>query len=81
MKTLKELGSFIEENGKFFGKDQNDDLVSGIYWACYLFEMDVLDETFEFKKTEDDDAWGILGDLDVVIEEDWSWLTNSDAYT
>lgn len=81
MKTLKELGSFIEENGKFFGKDQNDDLVSGIYWACYLFEMDILDETFEFKKTEDDDAWGVLSDIDNIVEEDWSWLTNSDAYT
>lgn len=79
-KTLKELGSFIEENGKFFGKDQNDDLVSAIYWACYVFEMDILDETFEFKKTDDEDAWGILSDIDNVGEEDWSWLTNSNVY-
>lgn len=79
-KTLNELGSFIEEKGKFFGKDQNDDLVSSLYWACYIFEMDVLDESFEFVKKENDDAWGILSDIDEMIEEDWSWLTNSSAF-
>jgi hypothetical protein len=77
-KTLKELGSYIEEGGKFFGKDLNDDLVSALYWACYIFEMDILDETFEFKKNdEDEDAWGILSDINTIIE-DWSWLTNRD---
>ena len=79
-KTLKEFGSFIEENGKFFGKDTNDDLISAIYWACYIFEMDILDETFEFKKNEEEDAWGILSDIDNMIEEDWSWLTDSEVY-
>ena len=78
-RTLKELGSFIEENGRFFGKDTHDDLVSAMFWACYFLEMDVLDENYEFlKKDETEDIWGILSDLDEIIE-DWSWLTESNG--
>ena len=36
-KTLRELGSFIEENGRFFGKDTHDDLVHALFWACYFY--------------------------------------------
>jgi hypothetical protein len=70
--TIEELASFIEEKNKFFGKDRSDDCVCALYWAIYLLEMDILDEKFEFVKSESDDAWGIL--TDVEKSEDWSWL-------
>lgn len=79
-RTLKELGSFIEENGRFFGKDTHDDLVSAMFWACYFLEMGIMDENYEFKQNEKEDIWGILSDLDEIIE-DWSWLTDSDGMT
>lgn len=74
-KTLKELGSFIESNGKYEGKDMNDDLVSALYWAVYLFEMNILDESYTFRQDkEDEKVWGVLTDVESSIEEDWSWL-------
>ena len=79
--TLRELGSFIEERGRFFGKDTHDDLVHALFWACYLFEMKILDETYTFEKTMDDeDAWGILTDFDEIVE-DWSWLEGSNSFS
>jgi hypothetical protein len=78
--TIQQLSSYIEEEGKFFGKDMDDDLVDAIFWACYLFEMGVLAEDWQFKDEEkDDDAWGILSDIEDDIE-DWSWLTNSNVF-
>jgi hypothetical protein len=74
--TLKELGAFIEENDKFFGKDMSDDLVSALYWACYIFEMNILDENYEFAEKQGDDVWGILSDIEDMVEEDWDWLDN-----
>jgi hypothetical protein len=71
--TIKELGSYIEENDKFFGKDLADDLVSALYWACYIFEMKVLDEDYKFVEKKGDDVWGILADIEDMVE-DWSWL-------
>lgn len=80
--TIEQLGSYIEEEGKFFGKDKDDDLVDALFWACYLFEMNILDEEWQFKDGEshqDDDAWGILSDIEDDID-DWSWLTNSSVF-
>ena len=58
----------------------NDDLVSALYWSVYLFEMNILDENYKFlDKKEDADAWGILSDLDDIID-DWSWLDSSEAF-
>jgi len=76
--TVNQLASFIEKNNKFFGKDMPDDLVTGLYWAVYLFTMrDVLEESMELKGDDnlkgDDEGWGILSDLDEMID-DWSWL-------
>ena len=80
-KTLKELGSFIEQNGRFFGKDTNDDLVCALFWACYLLEMNVLEESYTFDDEEmSEDAWGVLSDVNEVFE-DWSWLDNSTTMT
>ena len=80
--TIEQLSTFIEEGNKFFGKDKPDDLVSALYWSIYIFEMDVLDESMGFiiKKDDEDDAWGMLSDVE-KIEEDWSWLNNSDVYS
>jgi len=80
--TIEQLGSYIEEEGKFFGKDKPDDLVDAVFWACYLFEMNVLDEEWKFKGGEsqdDDDIWGILSEIEDDID-DWSWLTNSTVF-
>jgi hypothetical protein len=76
--TIEELGSFIEEKNKFFGKDKPDDLVCALFWGTYLFEMNILDEEFTFKESQMDenDAWGILSDIEDDID-DWSWLTKS----
>ncbi len=82
IKTLRELGSFIEENGKFFGKDMNDDLVCALFWGTYILEMNLFDENYKFlEKEEDDDVWGILADIDDVTEEDWSWMDEYNPFT
>jgi hypothetical protein len=76
-KTIKQLSSFIDKgNNKFTGGGQDDDLVSALYWALYIFCMDVLDEKFEFRREEaEDEGWGILSDVDTEEEEvDWSWM-------
>jgi hypothetical protein len=73
--TIEELGSFIEENDKFFGKDKPDDLVCALFWGCFIIEMNILDESYSFKKEKEDvDAWGVLSNIDPNFEEDWSWL-------
>jgi hypothetical protein len=55
-----------------------DDLISALYWACYILEMNIWDETYEFTKSKesDDDIWGILSDVEESVE-DWAWLTES----
>ena len=79
--TIEQLGSYIEEEGKFFGKDKDDDLVDALFWACFLFEMNILDEEWSFKgsEKETDDAWGILSDIEDDVD-DWSWLTKSSVF-
>ena len=76
--TLDQLTVFIEEKGKFFGRGKPDDLVSSLYWACYILHMDVFDENFMFvernkSEKELDDYWGIFKDYS-EFEEDWSWM-------
>jgi len=84
--TLTQLTTYTEENGKFFGEPY-DDLISGLYWATYIFGMeskkgikiDVLGEDWKMRKSRDeqdrdhDDVWGILSDVEDSVE-DWSWL-------
>lgn len=76
--TLEQLTAFIEINNKFFGKDKGDDLISGLYWACFIFEMNVFEEGAELKKYADgrddeEDVWGILSDIENAVEN-WDWL-------
>jgi hypothetical protein len=78
--TIEQLGSYIEEEGKFFGKDKDDDLVDALFWGTYIFEMNVMADEWQFKtEQKEDDAWGILSDIEDDID-DWSWLTNSNVF-
>jgi hypothetical protein len=78
--TLDQLTTFIEKNNKFFGKDMDDDLVSALYWAVYILEMNLWDESYELANPladkADEDVWGILSDIEEQVE-DWSWLTDA----
>lgn len=77
--TTLQLMTFIDKNGRFTGDGNADDLVSALYWAPFIFTMDILEESMTFEKPhldEDDDSWGFLGDFSDV-EEDWKWLTES----
>jgi len=74
--TVAELSSFIEQNNKFFGRDTNDDTVSALYWAVFILEMNLFEESYELHKgtkQEEDEGWGILSDVEPG--EDFSWLT------
>ncbi len=82
--TVKELSSYIEENGKYKGKDTNDDCVSALYWAVYIVEMGILEHyhinAMEEKiKESGDDSWGILSDIEIP-EEDFRWLLDRDFF-
>ena len=78
--TLDQLTTFIEKNNKFFGKDMDDDLISALYWGVYILEMNIWDESYELANPladkSDEDVWGILSDIDEMVE-DWSWLTDA----
>lgn len=79
-RTLTEIGSFISEDGKFFGQSTNDDTVMALAWGVYFFEMNVLNESFTFNKDgmDEEGAWGILTDVDTSMsDEDWTWLDES----
>jgi len=77
LETIRQLADFKEKRKNIFsGVNLNDDLVTSLYWACYFFEMGVLDENIKFvSSNEEDEGWGILSDL--PESEDWSWLTDN----
>ena len=89
--TIECLGSFIEEKGKFFGKNLPDDLISALYWASYFMEMKILeDDSFSLLSIEDrekaknelvtdEDIWGIISDIEEHYQ-DWSWLDKSGSF-
>jgi hypothetical protein len=78
--TIEQLSSYIEDDGKFYGKDKPDDLVDSLFWGLFIFEMNVMSENWEFKKdNEEDNIWGILSDIEDDID-DWSWLTESNLF-
>lgn len=81
-RTIDQLAVFIEENGRFFGKDLADDCVSGLYWACYSIFFDLFDTSVELKSSmevndehTEEEVWGILSDISDAVE-DWSWINN-----
>ena len=66
---------FRSGNGKYGANNYDDDTVSALYWACYLFLMDIVDD-IEFmksgRKSMDDDAWGVLSDaVDDTFTDEW----------
>jgi hypothetical protein len=71
--TIDQLADFAEINQKFGCLNLNDDTVSALYWGCHILNTKWLSEDFEFDRVTDDDAWGILTDVD-INNEDWSWL-------
>lgn len=72
--TIMQLTGFIDKgNNRFGGEGMDDDLISALYWAVFILEKDILDESFKFSKEIEDDGWGILSDV-IDGEEDWSWL-------
>ena len=79
--TINELTSFIDlGNGKFAGKDLPDDLVSGLYWSCYITEVDVLDEDTGVDDSTDEEGWGILSDIgeELNLDDEFGWVDNYD---
>jgi len=72
-KTINELVTFVETGSSFKGKDgADDDLVSALYWSCYITEFDIFDEDISINTNIDDEGWGILSDVDTSIEEWYS---------
>jgi hypothetical protein len=64
------LITFVEVGTGFKGKDGlNDDLVSALYWSCYITEFDIFTEDININTNIDDEGWGILSDVDTSIEE------------
>ena len=65
--TILELNDFVDKgNNRYGANNHDDDLISALYWACYLFLMDILEDIDFMKneKKEADDVWGILSDID-----------------
>ncbi len=77
-RTVEQLADFQDlGHNKYGGVNIADDLVSALYWAIYVLEQDIFDESYQFfQEANDDEAWGVLADFgENDMEEDWSWLT------
>ena len=80
--TAKQLSGFIEKkNGTFECTLGGDDLVSALYWMCFLITTENFEDVIDLFKNKDnedeEDVWGILADIsnDHYIENsDWSWM-------
>lgn len=76
-RTLKQLSTFVEKkNGGFASDNGGDDLVSALYWLCFLITTEYFSDVDLFKNTEsEDDAWGILSDIDDYhyVNSDWTF--------
>jgi organic hydroperoxide reductase OsmC/OhrA len=74
------LTSFIDKgNNRFAGKDLPDDLISALYWACYITEYDVLVENAKVSaEIEDDEGWGLLSDVNEItgFEDNFDWMND-----
>lgn len=65
--TAKQLSTFIEKkNGSFESSSGSDDLVSGLYWMCFLISTEWFSDDIDlFKnKEQEEEVWGILSDID-----------------
>ena len=70
-RTINQLLTFIEKgNNRFSGNGNPDDLVSALYWSSWIFEMNIFEESKEFKKKdEEEEFWGDIFINDDSIEE------------
>lgn len=76
-RTIIELNDFVEKgNNKYGANNFDDDLVSALYWACYLFQMGIVDDVnfLEKENGEDDEAWGILTDINPEYDDDFGYV-------
>jgi hypothetical protein len=75
-RTIEQLADFQDlGNDRYGGINISDDCVSALYWAIFILEQEVFDETFEFnEENKDEEAWGLLSDID-DYQEDWGWMT------
>ena len=58
--------------------NMHDDLVSSLYWAIYIFEMNIIDNTDIIPDSREEVGYGIIGDNDDDIEEGWEDFGSSD---
>jgi len=67
--TINELTTFVEDKNNIFrGKDGvDDDLVSALYWLCYIANFDVFTEDISINTKVNDDGWGILTEYDEIM--------------
>jgi hypothetical protein len=79
--TVEQLASFIEDKGRFYGKDLHDDLVSALYWAVYITELNIFEDGSKLKSSiemekenDEEDVWGVLSDVNEEAnhEDDFS---------
>jgi hypothetical protein len=72
--TIDELTTFVETSNNIFkGKDdKTDDLVSALYWGCFISEFELFEEDVSIN-TETEEGWGILTDVEIENVE-WDFL-------
>jgi len=71
-RTIMELNDFVDKgNNRYGANNYDDDLISALYWATYLFQMDIIEDIDFMKKkeNEDDDVWGILSDINDEVDD------------
>lgn len=62
--TIFQLTDFQDIKGKMECVNMHDDLVSSLYWAIYIIEMNVLDRSDIIPDTREEIGYGILTDND-----------------
>lgn len=78
--TAKQLSTFIEKkNGTFESSVGGDDLVSALYWMCFLISTENFEDVvdlFKNKENDEEDVWGILSDIDDnhFKNSEWNWM-------
>jgi hypothetical protein len=54
--TAKQISTFIEKNGKFSSSaDTGDDLVSALYWLCFLIDTQLFEDDVDLFKNKEED--------------------------
>jgi len=75
-RTIEQLADYQDlGHDRYGGVHMSDDCVSALYWAIFVLEQDVFDESYEFspESNADSEGWGVLSDIN-EYQEDWGWL-------